>query len=179
MNSLSDKKPKKNNFYVYYSEAGGYRIMFEEIKVFDSAYDAISFYRFYELPRIFGYIMGLDKKNFDFTKANYFLKKNKIKKLKKYLSNEEIKNLNEFLLIVSNIKPKDITQEILEKIKKFYNEIFRNTNPLNEIVEWGYLKDFLLSEIIQNSLDNYVKKGDIEMRQLKELFCSGKFNENR
>ncbi len=205
--SFSELKRKHmpNKFYVLYSDAGGCcgsMVSFDEIKIFDSYEEAISFL-LEEICRVFdeiGISRGSVDDLWDDDEDEEDLEENDdeeeeeddeiypTKNLQEYLNDEEIesyKTFNKLVDAISQEKNEDEKKKLLEEIKKSFNAIFYNTNPSVGVEEWGNLKDFLLSDYFEDYFKEYIKdekdykdEDEKEVTKLKKLLDSGEFDEN-
>ena len=141
---------------------------------FDDARDALSYYRFAEIPRILQWDRGVREDKVE--EAEFHLSK---------YDDTRRKNIEELLQLIDDaLISENISKEQLGVIQKKYNDFFSTTEPENQILAWGSL-----GETLRSSFFNEVFKEDIEEEAddedseeystyLKELLDAGEFDEN-
>lgn len=136
---------------------------------FDGIVDALAYLRFLEIPRI----MYLDRG----------LKEGKLNDAEYYLTyyDEKTKSKIETLLqaIDNAMVSTEITDSMLLSIRELYNDIFKATNPLSEILVWGSIIDILKSSHVCFELDIEEEKDEDyqPITELKNLIDSNEFDE--
>jgi len=136
---------------------------------FDSAQDALAFYRFTQIPRILSWITGHHSEKI-YKDAEYYLSE----------LDDGIQTVVKDLLehIDYAIETDRVTPVDLEKIQTEYNGLFDDTNPRSQILAWGSLHDILLSD---HCVDAFVEDKENEVKSsitLSELVSSSEVDEN-
>lgn len=163
-------------FCVHISDEGGTMPCVSYIETtgfFDSKKDALAFYRFAEIPRILNWDSRVGKEKFP-DEAEFYLSKYETNKRK------QIEHL--LRQIGDALKSEEISAEVLSSIRELYNEIFKNTNPANQILALGNLVELLTAPYFSTAFDEDIAEECDEKEKpstsLKELLDSGSFGEN-
>ena len=163
-------------FCVHIVDQGGTMACMSHVKItgfFDSKKDALAHYRFTEIPRILDWDRGVCKDDFPDEAETYLTsyKPHMKKRVEKLLK-----------LIDDAIMSPEISNQTLSAIRDSYNKVFEHTNPINQILAWGYLEEILTSPYFSEAIeDDIVEEEDQQEKPctlLKDLLDSGNFDEN-
>ena len=141
---------------------------------FDDARDALSYYRFAEIPRILQWDRGVREDKVE--EAEFHLSK---------YDDTRRKNIEELLQLIDDVLISvNISKELLGVIQKKYNDFFSVTEPENQILAWGSLEETLRSSYFNKAFKEDIEEeaDDEESEEysttLKELLDTDAFDEN-
>ncbi len=135
---------------------------------FESEKEALAFYRHFEIARILDYDSGtMGRTNVP---------------VEQYLPHYEPefqKVIQELLeLLDQGLNARKVSKRLLNSIQEKYNSAFSDTNPINEILAWGKLPEFLQSDCFKEFFLKF--KEDPSLRKhtvkLEKLLTAGTFD---
>ena len=165
------------NFCLHVSDTGGpppCRTTVQGTGFFDDALDALSYYRFAEIPRILHWDSRV--RTDEIQEADFYLSKYDDDKKRSIV--DLLQLIDEALISVN------ISKEQLGVIRVMYNDLFSKTEPENQILAWGSLGEILRSSCFDEGFkENIEEEADMEpddkySTMLKELLNTGSFDES-
>ncbi len=135
---------------------------------FESEKDALAFYRYFELARILDY--------------DSLIRSHENLPVEEYLPHYEPefqKEIQDLLaLLDQGLNARKVSKRLLKSIQEKYNSAFSETNPINQILAWGRLPEFLQNECFKDSFTE-LKEDSTERRhivRLEKLLATNTFN---
>lgn len=136
---------------------------------FEDAKDALAYYRFAEIPRLLQWLSGADTAE-------------PPQEAEAYLRDFEDENrvpVEELLGLIDRALKVDVpAPELLSRIRDQHNELFKDTNPMNQILAWGTVAETLRSPFFAEALEEAAEEPNEAAGQLKGFLGGGDFDAN-
>ena len=167
-----------DSFCLHVSDTGGpppCRTTVEGTAFFDDAQDALSYYRYAEIPRILHWDRKVRTDKIE--EADFYLPK--YDDTKKRSIEDLLQHIDDALISVN------ISKEQLGVIREMYNDFFSKTEPENLLLAWGSVGEILRSSCFDEGFKEEMEE-EVDMEPddkfstiLKELLDTGEFDENK
>ena len=138
---------------------------------FEDAKDALGFYRFAEVPRLLEWLSGAERGESPGEAETYL----------PVFDEGDRTELERLLGLMDETLRTDAVQpEKLVAIQALHNSLFKDTNPMNQILAWGSVGELLASPFFGEKLREQITEDDTDASsavELKEVLDAGRFDE--